>query len=148
MSFSQINWRPDRRACRQFGLGGLAILGLLGLWVWVSGRFLGISMAAGAAHAVAIVLWSVAELLGVLAIAAPAALRWPFVALSIIAWPIGWAMSYVLVVVLFYGVFTPVGVLMRLLGWDAMARRFEPGRASYWVAHGPPAEASRYFRQS
>ena len=33
---------------------------------------------------------------------------------------------------IFYGVFTPVGYAMRALGRDPMKRRYEPGRPSYW----------------
>jgi len=33
---------------------------------------------------------------------------------------------------IFYGVFTPAGYAMRALGRDAMKRRYEPGRPSYW----------------
>ena len=40
--------------------------------------------------------------------------------------------SPVVLGVIFYGVFTPVGYAMRALGRDAMKRRYEPGRPSYW----------------
>lgn len=35
-------------------------------------------------------------------------------------------------VVFFYVIFTPYGLLMRL-GGDPLKRRFEPSRASYWI---------------
>jgi hypothetical protein len=40
--------------------------------------------------------------------------------------------SPVVLGLIFYGVFTPVGYLMRALGRDTMKRRYEPGRPSYW----------------
>lgn len=47
---------------------------------------------------------------------------------------------------MFFVVFTPVGVVMRLAGRDAMNRRFEPGRRSYWVPREPPGPREDSFR--
>jgi hypothetical protein len=54
--------------------------------------------------------------------------------------------SPVVLGVIYFGVFTPVGVAMRAFGRDAMCRRFEPGRASYWVRRDPPGPADDSFR--
>jgi hypothetical protein len=48
--------------------------------------------------------------------------------------------------VIFFAVFTPVGVVMRLFGRDAMCRRFEPARPSYWVKREPPGPADDSYR--
>jgi hypothetical protein len=40
--------------------------------------------------------------------------------------------------VLFYGVVTPMAVVMRRLGKDSMRRRREPAQASYWIKRDPP----------
>jgi len=48
--------------------------------------------------------------------------------------------------VIFFGVFTPVGLVMRLCGRDALARRFEPARKSYWLPRDPPGPADDSFR--
>jgi hypothetical protein len=36
--------------------------------------------------------------------------------------------------VLFYAVFTPVGLVMRLTGLDPLGLRLERGTASYWLS--------------
>lgn len=44
---------------------------------------------------------------------------------------------------LFYLVFTPVGLLMRLTGGDPLRLRFNPNAKTYWIKKqppGPPAE--------
>ncbi len=46
--------------------------------------------------------------------------------------------SPVVLAVMFYGVFTPAGFLMRLAGKDSMRRRYEPGAPSYWIERNPP----------
>ncbi len=66
--------------------------------------------------------------------------------------PIGRFVSIVLLAVTYYGVLTPIGLVMRLFGRDRLKRRFEPEADSYWTAriqddtkHAGPR---RYFRQS
>jgi hypothetical protein len=40
--------------------------------------------------------------------------------------------------VMFFGIFTPVAFLMRLVGRDAMARKFDTSARSYWIERDPP----------
>jgi hypothetical protein len=49
--------------------------------------------------------------------------------------------------VLYYLVFTPVAVAFRLMGRDALDRKFDPQAASYWEAHNPDRGAAGYLRQ-
>ena len=48
--------------------------------------------------------------------------------------------------VIFFGIFTPVGLAMRVWGRDAMARRFEPDMKSYWLKRDPPGPADDSYR--
>jgi hypothetical protein len=48
--------------------------------------------------------------------------------------------------IIFYGVFTPVGLVMRIAQRDAMKRRFEPGAPTYWVERDPPGPADDSFQ--
>jgi hypothetical protein len=47
---------------------------------------------------------------------------------------------------IYFGVFTPVALVMRAFGRDAMCRRFEPAQPSYWVRRDPPGPADNSFR--
>jgi hypothetical protein len=42
--------------------------------------------------------------------------------------------------ILFFGVLTPVGIIMRIAGKDPLRLRFEPDRPSYWLARSSVAE--------
>src|SRR5690606_37879755 len=92
-------------------------------------------------------------LLGVMALAvafsvfAPHWLRPVYYAFTIVAFPIGWVVSHVLLAVVFYGVFTPIGLVMRLLGRDPMRRKFDSNAESYWAPHPPRKSLEDYFRQ-
>ena len=48
--------------------------------------------------------------------------------------------------VIFFGVFTPVALVMRMIGRDAMARAFEPAAPTYWKRRDPPGPADDSFR--
>jgi hypothetical protein len=54
--------------------------------------------------------------------------------------------SPVILGIMFYGVFTPVGWLMRATGRDAMARTWQPQAPTYWVKREPPGPAEDSFR--
>jgi hypothetical protein len=47
---------------------------------------------------------------------------------------------------IYFGIFTPVGLAMRLLGRDAMCRRFDPAAPSYWVRRDPPGPPDGSYR--
>ena len=54
--------------------------------------------------------------------------------------------SPVILGLIFFGLFTPIGVVMRLAGRDAMKRAWEPARPSYWERREPPGPAEDSFR--
>jgi hypothetical protein len=59
---------------------------------------------------------------------------------------LGRVVSPLVLGVIFFAVFAPVGIGMRLFGRDALARRFEPARRSYWLERDPPGPADDSFR--
>lgn len=54
--------------------------------------------------------------------------------------------SPVVLGVIFYGVFTPYGFVMRMAGRDVLKRRLEPAARTYWVERDPPGPAAGSFR--
>jgi len=54
--------------------------------------------------------------------------------------------SPVVLGVIFYGVFTPVGFVMRMARRDTMKRKFEPTAPTYWIRRSPPGPAVDSFR--
>jgi hypothetical protein len=59
---------------------------------------------------------------------------------------LGRVVSPIVLGAIFFGVFTPVGVLMRRCGRDAMSRRLDAAARSYWVERDPPGPAEGSFR--
>ncbi len=67
---------------------------------------------------------------------------WMFAAL-----PIGWVISHLILGVVYYLVLSPIGLIMRLTGYDPMSRKLDPAATTYWLPHKQQTDNARYFRQ-
>jgi hypothetical protein len=85
---------------------------------------------------------------GLLGLAFPAFIRPLFVFLMAITFPIGLVVSNVILGLMYYGIITPVGLFFRLIGRDALARKFPTNADTYWCPKPQPADLRSYFRQS
>jgi hypothetical protein len=134
----QVNWEPSRRELRQFaGIWFPPFFALVGALIW---NFSGSLTAA-------LVIWSAALAVSVVGVWRPEKMRPIFVGWMVAAFPIGWMITHLLLGVVFYLVMTPIGLVMRLLRRDPMARRFDKSTATYWSPHNPGGDTARYFRQ-
>jgi hypothetical protein len=138
MAVIEINRNPTRRQLNQFGFIWLAFLALFGA----------IARFKLDAPTVGLALWVAAVVVPVIGWLIPAVMRAVFVGMSYLAWPIGFVVSHVILALVYYLVFTPVGILMRIFRYDPMKRGFDDSLSSYWVERDPAAaEPKRYFRQ-
>ena len=55
---------------------------------------------------------------------------------------LGKVVSPIALGVLFYGVLTPIGVVIRLIGKDPLRLKFDPDADSYWIPREPPGAPS------
>jgi hypothetical protein len=132
-----IDWNPAPRQCRQFAFISATVLVMLAGWN---------AAEYGWSSLVAVMLGA-GGLLGVCGAGRPESVRWLYVGIMVATYPIGWVMSHVILAVIFYGVFTPVGLLFRLIGRDALQRRLEPNAVTYWQPKRQPTGPSQYLRQ-
>ena len=54
--------------------------------------------------------------------------------------------SPVILGLIFFGVFTPVALVMRMIGRDAMCRAWDPAKPTYWVNREPPGPPEGSFK--
>jgi hypothetical protein len=85
--------------------------------------------------------------LGPVGLIRPQLLRHIFFAWMYVAFPIGWVVSHVLLGVIFFGLFTPIGFLFRILGRDPLMLRRPATQASYWLPKPIVEDKRRYFSQ-
>jgi hypothetical protein len=95
----------------------------------------------------ALILGGVAVVGGVAGLIWPQSLRYVYVGWMVLAFPIGWTVSQLLLLCMYYGVFTPVALIFRLIGRDALARGLRPEVATYWEPKPAAADVRGYFRQ-
>ena len=137
MQWSDIQFKPARTTLRQFAGLWLVFFGGLALWeALVQGR-----------SGLASILALLALTIGPLGLARPDWMRLIYVGWMILAFPIGWTVSHVILAVMFYGLFTPIGLVFRLLGRDPLHRARRPELESYWAPKPTLTDLRRYFKQ-
>ncbi len=137
MSLVTVNRHPTRRQLNQFGFIWLGFMAFFGAMAWF--KF--------SAPPVAVVLGMSAVVIPVIGWVFPAFMRVVFVGMSFAAWPIGFVVSHVVLALVYYLVVTPIGLVMRVVGYDPMSRRSAVDGASRWVQRDVDRNADSYFRQ-
>jgi len=121
---------------RRFGFivsGGLVLIGLLS---WYRGH-----------TTIPKMLWIIATVLFLFGLILPNLLRPVQKVWMGLAMVLAWVNTRIILTVLFYAVFTPIGVIMRLFR-DPLDRRLQDGQSSYWVQTQPePFDPKAYENQ-
>ena len=133
-----LNWDPTRSVLRQFAaLGFLVLAAMAATGHYRGGSPTRVALLAAAAVALALAGWL-----------RPAMLRLPYVLLTLAVRPLGIVMSHVILLILFYGIITPLGLVARLFSRDPLALRWDDRVRSYWRDRPPPRGPSSYLRQA
>jgi hypothetical protein len=142
----EIDWRPDDRTLRHFGFIALFGFSFLAAIAWF--EVLVFSFGLGTWRApVAVGFAALAAVCALFSLIAPRA-NWPiYLGLTILAYPIGFVLSYVIMGFLFFGMITPLGLFFRLIGKDPLNRHFDPAAETYWSEPRPRRSKESYFRQ-
>jgi len=136
MNFSDIPRNPDVRMLRQFA----------GLWILFFGGIALSQYFRSHNTTTAIVAGALAVSVGVPGLFFPRLLKPIFVGWMILAFPIGWLVSRVILMFLYFGVFAPIGLLLRLFGHDPL-RLKKPDVESYWEEKTQQTSLRRYLKQ-
>ena len=142
--FKEINWKPDGAELRKFAISlmiGFPIISIVFFLVkWAKGgelpepRFFFLLGGIGAA-------------VGLVSFLVPPIAKILYPVWYGLAACIGIVLANLLFTLLFYVLFGPLGLFMRLIGRDPLNLKFKRGTASYWVDAPPPRPATHYFRQ-
>jgi len=133
-----IPWNPERKQLRQFaGIWFPAFCALLG---WIigekSGRWEAVQMA-----------WAGCGLLALFGVFHPPFIRPMFVGLILLTYPIGWVISHLLLGAIFYLLFLPIGLVLRLTGHDPLQLK-PPAGNSLWKTPVGKKDPASYLQQS
>jgi hypothetical protein len=148
-----VDWNPDNKKLKEFGWVsaiGFSVIGFLFLpsLRWLHGL--------GAEEAVLWMNWNwkisqvllgVGLVIWILSLISTKAVRPIYIFWMAVAFPIGWTISHIVLGLLYFLMFTPLAIVFRLAGRDALERRIDKQAASYWVHREGTPPASRYVRQ-
>lgn len=138
MAMVQLDMNPSGGKLRQFGqVAPLMMLLIACLLKW---RFdLPIAAMAGMVGMGALIL--------ILSKLSPKFVKPVYLALVFIGFPIGWVVSHLVMILFFFGIITPVALVFRLFGRDALHRGWDPKSESYWTEYPRSESVGRYFKQ-
>ena len=137
MTFSDLPTNPSQKVLRQFSAAWLV------LFLTISAR----QYFSRGHHGAGLVLGALAVIIGGLGLFSPSTVRWLFVSWMVLAFPIGWAISQIMLALMFYGLITPIAFLFRLKGRDLLGRKPATNRPTYWIPKQTPEDVRSYFRQ-
>jgi hypothetical protein len=128
----------SRKTLRQFA----------GLWILLFGGLASWQGFGREAWIFAYVLAGLGGSIGLMGLINPGFIRPFFVGAMKVTYPIGRLVSFVLLTLLFYVVFTPIGLVFRLIRRDALHLRRPKACDTYLTPKLAPAGVQGYFRQS
>lgn len=134
--FRHVKWHPDGDELRRFAMAmlvGFAVLGLLAAW---RRHHLGPAT---------YTLWAIGAALA-LGARTPVLGRAVYLGVYLPTSVIGYVVSHVILLVVFGAVFTPLALLLRLMGKDLLQFRPRKG-GSYWVSKAQTRGRESYYRQ-
>ena len=137
MPLVDINKDPSPRELRWFGLIALAFGGLVSGVIFARSRW-------------PITSWiplAAAVLIAGVYYAFPALRRPIYVGWMYAFLPLGIVTNFVLLAAIYFLIFTPIGLLMRLVARERVPRRFDRSAASHWIKRPAPRPPESYFRQ-
>jgi hypothetical protein len=137
MTWSEIPFKPTAKALRQFAGAWLVFFLALGAHQYLVRKHL----------AFGLTVMALALVIGLLGLIQPRAVRWLFVGWMVVAFPIGWLLSLLMLSIMFYGLITPVALLFRMRGRDLLGRKRPPPGATFWLPKPTPQDVRSYFRQ-
>ncbi len=132
-----IQWRPTDKDLRVFATAALVVAAIFATTIYVN---------VGMTRLVE-VLAIVGVAVFVVGMIRPQLLKYVYIGLAIVAFPIGFVVGNVLLALVYYLLVTPIGLIFRLLRRDLLHRRIEPQATSYWIERPQAPPAGRYFRQ-
>lgn len=143
MALVSINWKPTPRELRWFGVAMIVGFGVMGTLCQFGG------WPVGEPHPkTAVVLWVVGGIAGALGLTGTRAalpVYWAWMAVALV---MGTIVSYVLLALVFYVLFTFMGLLARLVGRDRLQLRRPPSSTpSYWQDIPRTSARPNYERQ-
>jgi hypothetical protein len=137
MQWTDVTRPPSRTQLRQFA--GLFVVFFGGIAAW--------RLWHGQVDLTTRILELLGFVVGPVGVMQPRLMRSIYTGWMIVAFPIGWVVSRLVLTLVYLIVFTPMAFVFRATGRDVLQRR-RPNTATLWLTRPAPADAAEYLRQS
>ena len=134
MKLVEFNWSPTHSQLRQFGAICCVVVLLIG---WLG-------------DASDVIVWGLlvaSSLLALVSWRKPELLRPLFVTLIAVTAPIGMLVSEIAMLIIYFGIFLPIGTVFRLMHRDALQLKIDQTASTYWQEKVEPESVTSYYRQ-
>ncbi len=138
MSLVEINWRPDHKELRNFGLIAVVASAVISLLLCML-KGLGIQWI--------LIISGIGIIIFLFSIISDKVSRIIYVGLILVTVPVGWFVSFILLASFYFLLLAPIGLIFRFVGRDPLCRKFDSSAESYWLPRCPPDSNERYFHQ-
>ncbi len=131
-----LNLHPRTKVLRQFALVWLLLFLALGCY--------NLSRAGYKTQGTILLIIALPGMVGLI---------WPIVIRPIyqlavlVTFPIGWMVSQTVLILMFYGILTPLGLVLRCVRSDPLTRKKQANSTTYWSDKPQPSDLRSYFRQ-
>ena len=126
-----------RKQLRTFGMALTVFLGVIGLIQFLKGN-----------EPTNFWFWGAAALILVTTLSVPILINPIYRAAMFIAHILGWINTRIILGLLYYFLFTPIALIMRLMGRDPLHRKLDKQAKTYWkVRENIPFSKEHYLRQ-
>jgi len=138
MPLVEIKWHPNRKELRNFAIVALIASAIISVLLYVL---------KGIAIQWVLIICATGFVTFLSCFICVKITRIIYLSLILVTFPIGYAVSFVLLAAFYFLLLTPLGLLFRLFGRDPLGRKFDPATDSYWITHHSPESLDRYFHQ-
>ena len=142
----ELDFNPDTDTLRKFGYIALGGFGLLGAAAYTETLIFSVGL--GAARVpVAAGLVGLGVLSALLSLVAPRANRAIYVGLSVVAFPIGFVVSHVVLALIFFFLISPIALAFRIARRNELRLGSDAAASSYWSPVRKQRASESYFSQ-
>ncbi len=134
--FQHVQWNPSATELRTFAramLIGFAVIGLLAAW------------RQGGFGPATFTLWAIGAGLAIAAFV-PVVGKFAYLAIYVVSGIIGFVISRIILTLVFYLLFAPLGLVLKVMGKDFLHARRNPA-ATEWIAHPRVSDRQSFYRR-
>ena len=148
-----IDWKPDEKKLKEFGWVSAIGFSVIGFLILPTVKWLH-SRGGEEPYAwmdfnwkISLILLAIGIGIWILSLISTKVVRPIYLFWMAVAFPIGWVISHLILGLLYFGLFTPIAIVFKIMGRDALNRKIDKDAKSYWIERDGKPEAKRYARQ-